>query len=143
MNPTPRTSTFARPTRHAPVVHGEGSVSSAHRPDSPRAGDAAPRLVRSIDATLVWLDDAPLATDATWLVELGARTVRAHFAAIARADGFAATGTAVTKNALIRARLTLHETLAVDEPASSSASITFVVVDAATHRAVAAGTVDA
>ena len=55
---------------------------------SPR-DDASRRLVRSIDATLVWLDDAPLATASTWLVALGERTVRAHFAAMARADDLA------------------------------------------------------
>jgi sulfate adenylyltransferase subunit 1 (EFTu-like GTPase family) len=113
---------------------------------SPR-DDASRRLVRSIDATLVWLDDAPLATASTWLVALGERTVRAHFAAMARADDLASplvdASDRVPKHAWTRVRLTLHEPLALEAGASSAGPLTFVVVDDATHRAVAAGTVDA
>lgn len=139
MTPTPRSTNRPRSIRHAAAARARAPDSRA----TPRAGTVAPRLVRSVDVTLVWLDDTPLATDATWLVELGSRTVRAHFSAVARADEIAAPllGAAerVAKDATIRARLTLHAPLALDGPASA----TLVVVDAATHRAVAAGTLDA
>lgn len=83
------------------------------------------------DATLVWLDDVPPATSATWLVGFGARTVRGHFVGIERRAGGAWTG-----RATLRARMRLHEPLAPE-------SREFVVLDATTLREVGAGTIDA
>lgn len=83
------------------------------------------------DATLVWLDDSPPATSATWLVGFGDRVVRGHFVGIERraASAWSARGT-------LRARLRLHEPLAPE-------SRDFVVLDATTRREVGAGTIDA
>jgi len=49
----------------------------------------------------------------------------------------------VEKHAVIRARLRLHEPLAVGTSATIDELHTLVVVDAATQRAVAAGSIDA
>jgi len=134
-----------RAFRRAAFPCREAAEPSARVPVS-LSGDGAPRLSRSIDTTLVWLGDAPLATAETWLVEVGTRTVRAHFAAIAHADGDAAShGSSgeVEKHAVIRARLRLHEPVAVGTSATIDELHTLVVVDAATQRAVAAGSIDA
>lgn len=87
-------------------------------------------FVHAFDATLVWLDDEPPATSATWLVAIGGRVVRGHFVGIERpARGPASPGA-------LRARLRLHEPLA---PGTRD----FVVLDASTRREVGAGTIDA
>ena len=147
MNATPRPTLHDRAFLRAALPCCDAAEPSARFASPSLSGDTAPRLARSIDATLVWLDDAPLATSATWLVELGTRTVRAHFAAIARADGAASppigTPGHVEKHAVIRARLKLHEPLAVEVPACTDALLTLTVVDAATQRTVAAGSIDA
>ncbi|MEO8487775.1 MAG: hypothetical protein ABI585_15725 [Betaproteobacteria bacterium] len=103
----------------------------------------ASRPVLRFEATMLWLDEVPLATDATWLVRHDGRTVRAHFAAIAPAgadDEYDALAQ-VAQHTWIRAHIRLHAPLAVG--AERRDVPTFVVIDESTHRAVAAGTIAA
>jgi sulfate adenylyltransferase subunit 1 (EFTu-like GTPase family) len=100
-----------------------------------------PHVALGFDATLVWHDDAPVATDATWLVRHAGRTVRAHFAAIARAEGRPAFGRAA-REATMRARIRLHAPLWVGDVACCRDALAFLVIDETTQRTVAHGTID-
>jgi len=99
------------------------------------------RVALGFDATLVWHDEAPIATEATWLVRHGEHTVRAHFAAIARAQSLAAFGR-TSRDAPMRARIRLHAPLRVGDDARCRDDRSFLVIDEATQRTVAHGTID-
>jgi len=100
-----------------------------------------PRVALGFDATLVWHDDEPIATEATWLVRHGERTVRAHFAAIARTESLAGFGR-TARDAPMRARIRLHAPLRVGDDARRRDDRSFLVIDEATQRTVAHGTID-
>jgi sulfate adenylyltransferase subunit 1 (EFTu-like GTPase family) len=153
-----------RSARIAAIANPDGPVSRAHagdavtveldreldiaRGDLLAAAHSPPRISRELAANLVWFDDEPLATAATYLVKHGARTVRAHFAAIERGVDIAtlkpaAAPAEVAMNALVHARLKLHEPLAFDPFTPFRATGAFIVIDESTFRTVAAGTIEA
>ena len=101
-----------------------------------------PRVALGFDATLVWHDDAPIATEATWLVRHGG----AHGARPLRRDRARTKPcrfrTDAARDAPMRARIRLHAPLRVGDDARCRDDRSFVVIDEATQRTVAHGTID-
>jgi sulfate adenylyltransferase subunit 1 len=107
-----------------------------------RAGEgAAP--VRTIDAVVCWLGEAPLSTARRYLIRHTTREVRASVAGIAHRldvntlEEVAASGLAM--NDIGRVSLRLAQPIAADRYAENRATGAFIVVDEATNDTVAAG----
>ncbi len=151
-----------RRTRIREILTLEGSRDMAVAGDSVRLGlgeeidlgrgdlladpEWPPRLASALDATVCWLDDAPLRPEARYLLKHGTRTVLARLAGLdhkidihtlapLRAE------TALTTNDIGRVRLALQQPIPADPYAVDRASGAFILIDLATHRTVAAGMV--
>ena len=105
-----------------------------------------PREVRSLDASLVWLDAEPLRQGGRYFVQHATRrtlcrirevTARrdVHTLAERPADG------AVAANDIVRVQLALQSPLYVDRYETVRATGAFILIDEATNRTVAAGMV--
>jgi len=95
--------------------------------------DAAqpPREVRTLEATLIWLEREPLRRDGRYLVQQASRRARA------RVDAEAKLGL----NDIGRARVSLQSPLFVDPYEAVRATGAFILIDEATNHTVAAGLV--
>ena len=108
--------------------------------------NARPRVTREIIADLCWFDNDPLQSAASYLIKHTTRTVRARFAEIVHAVDLAtlapvAPPAEVAMNDLVRARLAVNESLAVDAFHDDRTTGAFIVIDEITNRTVAAGTI--
>jgi sulfate adenylyltransferase subunit 1 (EFTu-like GTPase family) len=95
--------------------------------------DAAqpPREVRTLEATLIWLERESLRSDGRYLVQQASRRARA------RVDADAKLGL----NDIGRARVSLQTPLFVDRYEAVRATGAFILIDEATNHTVAAGLV--
>jgi sulfate adenylyltransferase subunit 1 len=100
--------------------------------------EAAPEAVRSVRATVAWLDDEPLSAGRTYWALHGHRWVKARVVRIAhRLDVQTLQKTEATQlepNAIGEVELALQEPLAVRPFARARAAGSLVLVDTATHR---------
>jgi sulfate adenylyltransferase subunit 1 len=106
--------------------------------------ERAPQILDAIDATVCWLDEAPLAAESRYLLKHGSRTVAARVVATDHKVDIAtlapaAAGGPVTANDIARLRLRLAQPIPADPYAANRASGAFVLIDPATNRTVAAG----
>jgi len=104
----------------------------------------APREARSLDATLVWLDAEPMRSGARYLVQQATRrTLGRVQEVIARLDVHTleeqTPAAAVQVNDIVRSRLVLQSPLFIDSYDAVRATGSFILIDEATNRTVAAG----
>jgi len=105
---------------------------------------SAPRETRQPEATLVWFDTAPMRPKGRYLVQQGARRTLGRIKdVISRRDVHTleerqAAGT-VAMNDIVRATLSLQAPLFVDAYEAVRATGSFILIDEATNRTVAAG----
>ncbi len=110
------------------------------------AADAAPLLLREVEADLCWLADAPLDPRRTYVLKHTTRDVRARIKRIVSAWNLAtladepAAATLAT-NAIARVELTLAQPIAADRYRDNRATGSFVLIDETTNDTVAAGMV--
>jgi len=107
---------------------------------------AAPREARSLEATLVWLDAEPMRAGGRYLLQQASRRVLVRIrAVISRRDVATleerdAQGS-VAANDIVRAALALQAPLYVDPYDTARATGSFILIDEATNRTIAAGMV--
>ena len=107
------------------------------------AGDPPP-VMKTVEATVCWLDEGALRPEARYLLKAATRTVTARIAAVThRLDvqtlqAAAATGP-IGMNDVARLRLDLQQPIAADTYAANRETGAFVLIDPVTHRTVAAG----
>ena len=107
----------------------------------------ASRLSQEIEAEVCWFDDDPLVSARPYLIKHGGATVRARFAALEHRieRRFAATASigpsSLAMNDIARVRLRTQRPLAVDSYRNNRVTGAFIVIDEATNRTVAAGTI--
>ncbi|HZP87520.1 MAG TPA: GTP-binding protein [Burkholderiales bacterium] len=118
------------------------------RGDLLAAPDAGPQLLQDLDAEVCWFDSEPLQSARTYLIKQGTAISRAKFASlehridvdtlrlIDRPDTLA-------MNDIARVRLRTQRPLAVDVYRDNRVTGAFIVIDEASNRTVAAGTVRA
>ena len=116
------------------------------RGDVIAAARDTPALATDIVADLCWFDPQPLDARRPYLVKHGARTVRARFADVAwriDVDTLARlpAEAPLEVNDVARVRLRTQVPLPLEPYARSRAGGAFIVIDEATNRTVAAGTV--
>jgi len=116
------------------------------RGDMLAAADAQPRLTQELEAEVCWFDSEPLVAARPYLVKHGGATVRAHFAALDHRIDVdtlrpVARPEALTMNDIARVRLRTQRPLAVDAYRDNRVTGAFIVIDEASNRTVAAGTV--
>jgi sulfate adenylyltransferase subunit 1 len=104
----------------------------------------APREVRSLDATLVWLDAEPMRTAARYLVQQATRrTLGRVQEVLARLDVHTLqeqpSAAAVQVNDIVRSRIVLQAPFFIDPYDAVRATGSFILIDEATNRTVAAG----
>jgi sulfate adenylyltransferase subunit 1 len=116
------------------------------RGDLLAAPDAAPATGQDIAAEVCWFDAEPLAPARPYLVKLGGATVRARFTALEHridvdtlrlVDG----PESLSMNDIARVRLRTQRPLAVDPYRRNRVTGAFIVIDEATNRTVAGGTI--
>jgi sulfate adenylyltransferase large subunit len=105
-----------------------------------------PRLVKALDATVCWFDDAPLRPEARYLLKHGTRTVPARVAGVDHKVDIhtlapVTADAALTTNEIGRVRLALAQPIPADRYTVDRATGAFILIDPATHRTVAAGMV--
>jgi sulfate adenylyltransferase subunit 1 len=110
------------------------------------AADAPARVTRELVADLCWFDAEPLQPAANYLIKHTTRTVRARVADIVHSIDLEtltpmAAPAEVAMNDLVRARIALHEPLAVDAFHDDRTTGAFIVIDEVSNRTVAAGTI--
>lgn len=104
-----------------------------------------PRLARALRAHLAWLDHEPLAQQRKLWLRHGTRFVLARVTAVERvldlasADWRAPTATTLRTNDIARVLIETQQPLAFDPYAQQRVSGAIVLVDATSHRTVAAG----
>jgi sulfate adenylyltransferase large subunit len=104
----------------------------------------APRTARAFDATVCWLDEEALRPEARYLLKHGTRTVPARVAAVkALIDIHSfeerAAPRPLAMNDIARVTVSVPQPVALDAYAANRATGSFILVDAATSRTVAAG----
>ena len=110
------------------------------------APSAAPRLSQDIEAEVCWFDAEPLVPARPYLIKHGGATVRARFAALEhRIDvdslQLVERPESLAMNDIARVRLRTQRPLAVDPYRQNRVTGAFIVIDEATNRTVAAGTI--
>jgi sulfate adenylyltransferase large subunit len=105
-----------------------------------------PALSRDLTAEVCWFDAEPLVPARPYLVKHGGSTVRARFAALEhRIDvdtlRLIERPETLSMNDIARVRLTAQRPLAVDSYRRHRSTGAFIVIDEATNRTVAAGTI--
>jgi sulfate adenylyltransferase subunit 1 len=116
------------------------------RGDLLAAADAAPHTSQDIAAEVCWFDAEPLVTSRTYLIKHGGATVRARFARIDhRIDvddlRLIDAPAALEMNDIARVQLRTQRPLAVDAYRDNRVTGALIVIDEATNRTVAAGTI--
>ena len=105
--------------------------------------ERAPREARALDATLVWLDAEPMRAGARYLVQQATRrTLGRVQEVLARLDVHTLEEQApapVQVNDIVRARIVLQSPLFIDGYDAVRATGSFILIDEATNRTVAAG----
>ena len=110
------------------------------------APETAPEATQDIDAEVCWFDAEPLVASRPYLIKQGCATVRARFASLAHridvdslrlVDG----PDTLHMNDIAHVQLRTQRPLAVDPYESNRVTGAFIVIDEATNRTVAAGTV--
>ena len=107
------------------------------------AGDPPP-VMKTVEATVCWLDEGALRPEARYLLKAATRTVTARIAAVThRLDvqtlqAAAAIGP-IGMNDVARLRLDLQQPIAADAYAANRETGAFVLIDPVAHRTVAAG----
>jgi len=106
----------------------------------------APRLSQDIEAEVCWFDAEPLVITRPYLIKHGGATVRSRFAALEQridVDSLERVERpgSLAMNDIARVRLRTQKPLAVDPYRSNRVTGAFIVIDEATNRTVAAGTV--
>jgi len=106
--------------------------------------EQAPREVRSLDATLVWLDAEPMRPNARYLVQQASRrTLGRVQEVLARLSVHTLeeqpSAAAVQVNDIVRSRIVLQAPLFIDRYDTVRATGSFILIDEATNRTVAAG----
>jgi bifunctional enzyme CysN/CysC len=111
------------------------------------APEAEVGVASALDATLIWLDTAPLDVTRRYLLKLGTRTIRARVAEIGeRFDPETGEHHATSKiacNDLARGRIALDRPVAADLYGRSRTLGGFILIDPVTNATVAAGLVTA
>ncbi len=107
---------------------------------------AAPRVGQDIEAEVCWFDADPLVLSRTYLLKHGGASVRARFAGIEHridVDNLRLVGTpeSLSMNDIARVRLRTQRPLAFDAYRQNRVTGALIVIDEATNRTVAAGTV--
>jgi sulfate adenylyltransferase subunit 1 len=104
----------------------------------------APREARALDATLVWLDAEPMRAGARYFVQQATRRtlgrvqeVLAHLDVHTLAEQPSAA--AVQVNDIVRSRIVLQSPFFIDAYSAVRATGSFILIDEATNRTVAAG----
>jgi sulfate adenylyltransferase subunit 1 len=107
---------------------------------------AVPAARREVEAALAWLDDEPLAPQRKYWLRHGTRWTQARVQSVEAMLDLAdmrwkppAGAALLGSNAIARARLLTHDALPFEPYARSRAGGAFVLVDAGSHRTVAAG----
>jgi sulfate adenylyltransferase subunit 1 len=106
--------------------------------------ERSPREARSLDATLVWLDAEPMRTGARYLVQQATRrTLGRVQEVLARLDVHTLEeqppAAAVQVNDIVRSRIVLQSPFFIDAYEAVRATGSFILIDEATNRTVAAG----
>ena len=104
----------------------------------------APREARALDATLVWLDAEPMRPSARYLVQQATRRALGRVQEVlARFDVHTLEelppAAAVQVNDIVRSRIVLQSPIFVDSYEAVRATGSFILIDEATNRTVAAG----
>jgi len=104
----------------------------------------APREARALDATLVWLDAEPMRAGARYLVQQATRrTLGRVQEVLARLDVHTLEeqppAAAVQVNDIVRSRIVLQSPLFIDAYEAVRATGSFILIDEASNRTVAAG----
>jgi sulfate adenylyltransferase large subunit len=107
----------------------------------------APSVSRSVQATVCWFDDEPLRTGARYLLKHGTRTLPARVTSVAalvdvHTFQHRPANAPLGMNDIARVALTVSQPLAFDTYAENRATGSFILIDAATHRTVAAGMIE-
>ena len=108
--------------------------------------DAPPRSSQDIAAEVCWFDGEPLSLSRPYLIKHGCATVRARFSTLHHridVDGLRLVDHPDTlqMNDIARVQLRTQRPLAVDPYAQNRITGAFIVIDEASNRTVAAGTV--
>jgi len=107
--------------------------------------EAPPTRAESLEATLVWFDEAPLRGDRPYLLRHGASEVRAQVQTLHHRLDIrtfeAQPAPTLGLNDIARATLRLQQPLAVDAYGENRATGAFILVDPDSHHTVAAGLV--
>ena len=106
--------------------------------------ERSPREARSLDATLVWLDAEPMRAGARYLVQQATRrTLGRVQEVLARLDVHTLEeqppAAAVQVNDIVRSRIVLQSPFFIDAYEAARATGSFILIDEATNRTVAAG----
>jgi sulfate adenylyltransferase subunit 1 len=106
--------------------------------------EQAPREARALDATLVWLDAEPMRQNARYLVQQASRrTLGRVQEVLARLNVHTLEeqppAAAVQVNDIVRSRIVLQAPLFIDGYDTVRATGSFILIDEATNRTVAAG----
>ena len=114
------------------------------RGDLIAGAEHAPREARALDATLVWLDAEPMRPAARYLVQQATRrTLGRVQEVLARLDVHTLEeqppAAAVHVNDIVRSRIVLQAPFFIDSYDSVRATGSFILIDEATNRTVAAG----
>ena len=150
------------PARVAEILTPDGTVEAAtadmavtlrldreidlSRGDLLAAPAAAPQVGQDIAAEVCWFDSEPLVPSRPYLIKHGGATVRAKFATLEhRIDvdtlRLIDQPDSLSMNDIARVRLRTQKPLAVDPYRSNRTTGAFIVIDEATNRTVAGGTV--
>jgi sulfate adenylyltransferase subunit 1 (EFTu-like GTPase family) len=118
------------------------------RGDLIAAPDQPPRIARAFEATACWLDEEALRLEARYLLKHGTRTVPARVTAVdALVDIHTFEQRPTTRplamNDIARVSIAVPQPLPLDGYGANRANGAFILIDAATHRTVAAGMVGA
>jgi len=116
------------------------------RGDLLASADVAPRLSREVDAEICWFDPEPLAPGRVYLLKHGTATVKARIERIAwrldvrtlervESDG------PLSMNDVAHVRLLTQQPLALDAYRDNRVTGAFILIDEATNRTLAAGTI--
>jgi sulfate adenylyltransferase subunit 1 len=105
--------------------------------------NSTPSVTRHIGASLVWMDQRPLALNRRYLLKHASHTVPAFVALIAHRTNIATlareSAETLEMNAIGSVRIELLRPIAIDLYAENRATGAFILIDAATNSTVAAG----
>ncbi|HWS73875.1 MAG TPA: GTP-binding protein [Quisquiliibacterium sp.] len=116
------------------------------RGDLLAAPDSAPRLAREFDADLCWFDAEPLVPGRIYTIKQGTASVRARVERIdwrvdVRTLEHVAAERPLSMNDIARVGIRAQQPLGLDPYARNRSTGAFIVIDEASNRTVAAGTV--